>query len=147
MKYTVVNLLFKKKIVMVSLSVVIDVVVKRSKINGLGIFAARNFKKDAIVIKWNAYRELQKQDLENLSKADREHVSFIEGKYILVPADCWVNHSCDSNVRLENFTYVAKKDIKKGDELTADYRKESESGFSMKCTCGSKKCKGTITVK
>ena len=132
---------------MVSLSVVIDVVVKRSKINGLGIFAARNFKKEAVVIKWNAYRELQKQDVENLSKADREHVSFIEGKYILVPADCWVNHSCDSNVRLENFAYVAKKDIKKGDELTTDYRKESESGFSMKCTCGSKKCKGTITVK
>ncbi len=125
---------------------VIEVVVKRSDIHGLGIFAAKNFRKDAVVIKWNSHRELSKQDVEALSKADREHVSFIDGKYVLVPANGWVNHSCEPNVRLENFCYVAKKDIKIGQELTTDYRKESEKGFVMKCTCGSKKCKGSVTV-
>ena len=126
---------------------VIEVVVKRSKISGLGIFAARNFKKEALVIKWSSYRELLKQDVENLPKADREHVSFINGKFVLVPPDGWVNHSCDPNVRLVDFSYFAKRKIEKGEELTADYTEESDKGFSMKCNCGSKNCKGHISVK
>jgi hypothetical protein len=48
--------------------VVIEVVVKRSKINGLGIFAARDFKKEALVIKWSSCRELSKQDVKNWLK-------------------------------------------------------------------------------
>jgi SET domain-containing protein len=127
--------------------VVIEVVVKRSKINGLGIFTARNFRREQLVIKWSSHRELSKQEVENLPKTDREHVSFINGKYVLAPPDGWVNHSCDSNVRLSDFCYFAKRDIKKGEEITADYREESEKGFEMKCNCRSKNCKGYISVQ
>jgi SET domain-containing protein len=127
--------------------VVVEVVVKRSKINGLGIFAARDFKKEALVIKWSSCRDLAKQDVEKLTKKTREHISFIGGKYVLVPPDGWVNHSCDPNVRLSDFCYFAKRNIKKGEEITTDYREESEKGFEMKCNCESKNCKGHILVQ
>jgi len=47
---------------------------------------------------------------------------------------------------LEDFCYYAKRDIEKGDEITADYRNESEKGFSMKCNCKSNNCVGKIIV-
>lgn len=122
------------------------VVVKKSKISGLGIFAARSFRKGDLVIQWGSHRELSKEDLERLPAKEKEHVSFIENMYVLVPPEGWVNHSCDPNVRLDNFCYLAKRDIKKGEEITSDYREESAKGFSMKCNCGSKNCSGYIEV-
>jgi SET domain-containing protein len=78
---------------------------------------------------------------------DKEHISFIGDKYVLVPPDGWVNHSCAPNVRLADFFYFAERAIKKGEEITADYRRESKAGFQMKCNCGSKNCTGSITVE
>ncbi len=123
-----------------------NVEVKRSKISGFGIFAAKSFKNAELVIKWSSHRELSKQEVDRLSKEDREHVSFIGGRFVLVPPDGWVNHSCDPNVRLDGFCYFAKRGIAKGGEITADYREESETGFWMKCNCASLKCKGYISV-
>lgn len=120
---------------------------KKSQINGLGIFATKDFKKGELVIRWSAYKELSEQEVKSLPKEDREHVSFINNVYVLVPPDGWVNHSCDPNVRLENFCYIAKRGIRKGEEITADYREESEIGFQMKCNCGSKNCTGHISVQ
>lgn len=123
-----------------------DVEVKKSEISGLGIFAMRPFRKAELVIKWSPHRELSKQEVDSLSKEDRAHVSFIGGKFVLVPPDGWVNHSCDPNVCLDGFCYYAKRGIEKGEEITADYREESEVGFWMKCNWRGKKCKGYISV-
>ena len=123
-----------------------EIAVKKSSIDGLGIFAKKNFRKDELVIRWSSHRELSKDEIGKLSKKDQEHVSFINGKYILVPPNGRVNHSCDPNVRLNNFCYFAKQDIQADEEITADYREESEKGFAMKCNCKSKNCTGYISV-
>lgn len=61
-----------------------------------------------------------------------------------------INHSCDPNLYTWNFKghilYMSKRAIRRGEELTVDYR------FSAKiepvpCTCGSAKCRGTINLK
>ncbi len=121
-------------------------VVGQSSISGNGIFAARSFKKDEIVIRWDPHKTISKQEAENLPAEEKEHLSYVEDQYVLVPPNGRVNHSCDPNLLLEDFCYFAKRDIKNGEELTADYRKESEKGFTMKCNCRSKNCKGTIEV-
>ncbi len=123
-----------------------EVVVKPSKISGNGIFASRDFEKNELVIRWSTHRELTKQDVESLPNGEKEHVSFIDNRFVLVPPNGWVNHSCDPNVVLIDFCYFANRDIMKGEEITADYRKESERGFWMKCNCGSKNCVGYISV-
>lgn len=124
----------------------IDVVIKKSKIHGEGIFAARDYNKCEVVIRWSTHYKLSKKEVSKLLEKEKQNVAYINGKYILVPPEGRLNHSCNSNVYLdkENFCYVAKRNIKKGEELTTDYRKESEPGFEMICKCGSKNCHGNI---
>ena len=55
----------------------------------------------------------------------------------------YVNHSCKANTYSKNGFDIAKRDIKKGEEITADYTKEDVL-FGFKCGCNSKTCKGTI---
>jgi SET domain-containing protein len=127
-------------------SLVKDTVVKDSQISGKGILAVCTFIKGALVIRWSSYKTLTKQEMEHLPEREKEHVSFIDGAYVVVPPESRVNHSCDPNVYLKNYCYYAKRDVEVGEEITADYRLESDAGFMMKCNCGSKNCKGYISV-
>jgi hypothetical protein len=64
------------------------------------------------------------------------------------PADL-MNHSCDPNVWMEDeVTLVARRDVRAGEELTADYAMfEADEGYVMPwaCGCGSRLCRHTIT--
>ena len=123
-----------------------DVIFKKSRIHGKGVFAARDFKKGEVVISWSTHAELSKEEAERLSEG-KQNISYIKGKYTQVPPEGRVNHSCNPNVYLDrNFHYIAKKDIRKNEEVVADYRKESEPGFEMVCRCGSKNCRRLIKV-
>jgi SET domain-containing protein len=122
-----------------------DIQVKNSKIEGRGIFAAHDFKKGDIVIKWDVSHTLTEMQVENLSKNEKKYVAFLNNKYILMkPPACYVNHSCDANTCAKNFCDIAKRDIKKGEEITGDYSEDETPGFEMKCNCGSKQCKKII---
>jgi len=63
----------------------------------------------------------------------------------------FINHSCDPNMwMVDAYTLVAKRDIKSGEELTADYAlwEADENFFSAwKCKCGSPLCRGRVTGK
>ncbi len=56
------------------------------------------------------------------------------------------NHSCDPNGGIRNQSELfALRDIKKGEELTYDYSTTvSPTVWSMKCKCGSEKCRKII---
>ncbi len=135
---------YEKDVSKISMS---DIAVKKSKIHGAGIFATRDFEKGKIVIKWQPEKQISKQDFQKLSKEGRKNISFIDGIFVLVPKEARLNHSCNPNVFLKNFCYIAKKNIKNGEEITTDYSKESESEFEMICKCGSRKCNKIIKVK
>lgn len=118
-----------------------DVIVKKSKIEGLGVFASRNFKKGEVVIKWDVSHQLTSEEVKNLQTQEKRYVAFLDGKYILMqPPARYVNHSCDVNTYAKNFCDIAKRDIKKGEEITGDYSENETPGFEMVCHCGSKNC-------
>jgi len=120
-----------------------DIIVKKSKITGQGIFAERNFKKGEVVLKWNP-KPLKKSDIKNLSKKERTYVAIIDKKYYLMqPPERFVNHSCESNTKPKDNCDVAIRDIKKGEEITSDYG-DMEGLEGFRCRCGSKSCKGII---
>jgi SET domain-containing protein len=122
-----------------------DVIVKDSKIHGKGVFAARNFKKGEIVLKWDISHELTKEQLDKMPENEKRYVTFFNGKFVLMqPPERYVNHSCVANTYANNFCDVAKRDIKKGEEITADYAEEGVPDLNMKCKCGSKNCRGVI---
>ena len=126
-----------------------SVVVKKSKIHSKGVFANRDFKKGEVVIKYNL-KPLTRQEFDNLPESEKHFTSKEGDKYWLFsPPERYVNHSCEPNTNpniKEKFDF-AIRDIKKGEEILADYTKDNVPGLYMKCNCGSKKCKGIITSK
>ena len=124
-----------------------SVIVKKSKIHGKGVFANRDFKKGEVVIKYNL-KPLSKQEFDNLPESEKHFTSKEGDKYWLFSTpERYVNHSCEPNTNpnIKDKFDFAIKDIKKGDEILADYTKDNVPGLNMKCSCGSKKCKGVIT--
>lgn len=126
----------------------------------VGVFVVREIKKDSVVVEasqflcekfipWNKFN-----DLDPVTK--RKVMDYCSGDKngFYVPPDlnylsiAWhLNHSCKPNVGFsESYDFVAMRNIKKGEELFWDYCfDESNPDFKMKCSCGSKKCRGIIT--
>lgn len=119
------------------------VVIKKSRINKKGVFAAQNFKRGEVVLKWNP-KILTKSEVDKLPKSRKHDVDKItENKYVLQsPPERFMNHSCEPNTRVKNHSDVAIKNIKKGEEITSDYGEGVLITFE--CRCGSRKCRGTI---
>ena len=118
-------------------------VVKKSRINKRGFFAARNFRKGEVVLRWHP-KILTKAAVDKLPLSRKHDVDQVgKNRYVLQnPAERFMNHSCEPNTRVRNQTDVAIRDIKKGEEITSDYGKGLILVF--KCDCGSKKCRGII---
>lgn len=58
----------------------------------------------------------------------------------------YINHSCNPNCGIKGeITFVAIRDISKGEEITVDYAFIDNEEYSFKCTCGAKNCRDTIT--
>ncbi len=125
-----------------------DIIVKKSKIEGLGVFANRDFKKDEVVIKYGKSKKINKNEYEALPKEEKSRVSLVNGEYIHFQApERYVNHSCDANIYSKDFCDVAKRDIKKGEEITSDYDEEGGLNANFKCRCGSKDCRDIVKGK
>ena len=124
-----------------------DIIIKKSKIHGKGVFAARDFNKDEVIIDWSTCTtQLTKKQVDSLTNSKKRYVSYIGNeKYVLFSSPGkYVNHSCNPNTKAINKCDVAIRQIKKGEEITADYIAEKVPGLNMKCKCGSKKCRGII---
>lgn len=122
-----------------------NVIVKKSKIEGIGVFANRNFKKGETIFEWGDIA-LTNEELNGLSEKDRKIAFFYKGKHHLqkTPAR-YINHSCDPNTKVVNGSSdVAIKEIKKGEEITSDYPDFLPTDKVAKCNCKSENCKGAI---
>ena len=85
------------------------------------------------------------KEAKKVPEEEQKFVYYAGDKRILVkPPARFVNHSCDPNTFIRNFRGIAKRDIKKGEEITEDYSKENNPNLNMKCNCGSKNCRGII---
>jgi SET domain-containing protein len=121
--------------------------IKKSKINEKGAFAARDFKKGEIVLHWDTTQQLTKAEMDKLPILEKEnYVSLCNGKLTHMQApERYVNHSCNPNTTVKDFCDVAIREIKKGEEITSDYANDAHSANkTMKCTCGANKCKKII---
>ena len=125
-----------------------NVIIKESKIEGKGVFAARGFKKGEIVIKWDISHQLSPEEAKEISKNEKKYLAHVNDKIIVQqPPAKYVNHSCNPNTHVENFSDIAIRNIKKGEEITSDYSSDLGPNETMRCNCESKNCKRTITGK
>ena len=122
-----------------------NVIVKKSKIEGIGVFANRDFKKDEIVMKWDLSVKITPEEVKKLPKSEQKFVMKYKNTLIYNQSpEKYVNHSCDGNSYEKDYCDIALRDIKKGEEITSNYGKAEKSKPHFKCNCGSKKCNHMI---
>ncbi len=130
--------------------------VRRSAIEGRGIFAIERIEKGEIVaIKGGHIFNGQK--LKELEKSLGSAEIQIGEDLFVGPvtheereaAMLFLNHSCDPNVGVKGqIIFVAMQDIEVGEELTQDWAMtDDDDSTHMKCNCGSPQCRGLITGK
>ena len=122
-----------------------NVEVKESTINGLGVFATKDFKKGDIVLKWDLSQQISKEEADSLSSEQKKYITLLNNKYtIMQEPENRVNHSCSPNTTSKDFCDIASRDIKKGEEITGNYNEVVSGGPKIKCNCGSPNCCGFV---
>jgi len=119
--------------------------VRRSGIDGLGVFALRPFSRGEVVLRWDVSRRVPKGHAAGLPDSEKIYLHpYDEDSLVLVqPPERYVNHSCDNNTSVRDFCDVAVRDIGVGEEITSDYEADG-AGLKFECRCGSANCRGSI---
>ena len=141
-----------------------NIVVRRSAIQGRGVFATRDLKRGERIVEYTGERISNEEasaryDDEKVSR----HHTFLFGVDDDLCIDGvrggndarFINHSCDPNAfakieRRRVFIY-ARRAIRAGDEILYDYWYSVDEGYTLDdlkriypCRCGSPKCRGTM---
>jgi uncharacterized protein len=133
---------------------------RRSSIQGRGLFAARTIRKGTRIIEYTGERIGEEEaDKRYDEKRMRRHHTFL---FTLTPKvvvdgavggneSIYINHSCDPNceaVIYDRKIFIhALRTIYPGEELVYDYQYEHTSKADEKyyvCRCGASQCRGTI---
>jgi uncharacterized protein len=123
-----------------------NVVVKKSKVQGKGVYANKNFKESEIILKIDDSHVVK--DVLKLTKKQNEYDCdyLSNGKVILMQSpEKYINHSCNPNSYVKTIKDIRKvlaiRIINKGEEITFDYSINGYNDGTFKCRCGSKNCR------
>lgn len=123
--------------------------VKKSKLEGTGLFALNDIKKgekvaviNGPIIKWNVVDQ-------KTSSYGPNWIGYGKNKWIETQRPfIYFNHSCEPNTGIKGSrTIIALKNIKKDEEVTFDYSITEEDllwKLDKKCRCNTKTCRGII---
>jgi len=120
-----------------------DVEVRKSGIQGTGLFACRAFKAGDVVLQWKLEKKIDATELSSLDFEERTYLHPLdEHTYaILQPPERFVNHSCNNNTVVRNLCDIAVRDIQVGEEITSDYSSSDSGDQSFQCACGAPNCR------
>lgn len=115
---------------------------------GKGVFADRSFDVGEEIYRFPVGRFLDKKEYDLLSVDEKKCVDIVDDHYELVePPACFVNHSCNPNIREENHVAYAIRAIAAQDEITIDYDPISYIQTPFTCHCGASNCRGVVKGK
>jgi len=120
-----------------------DVGTEKAGRKGKGVFAKASFKAGKFIFQAKRGKIITTRSTKRLKGSDRKYLDEA-GKYrweIMQPPEKYLNHSCNPNTIRRGRSYFALQSIKKGEELTVEYRVNAHDGQRWHCYCGSKGCK------
>jgi len=127
--------------------------VRPSPIHGRGLFATRSIRRGEIVaVKGgHVFDRRSRQRVARLTGFS--FIQIEEGLYIgarrpieVKRNKLFINHSCHPNLGIRGqITFVARRDIAAGEELTYDWAMEENAAASTRCTCGARNCRKVLT--
>ncbi|MBI4170669.1 MAG: SET domain-containing protein [Candidatus Aenigmarchaeota archaeon] len=96
-----------------------DVIVKSAGRKGKGVFAARDFKKGEVVLIYKKSKILNKHEIPKRWTGKYKYLDVVgQDKFMIMkPPERYINCSCDPNVYVKNWKFVAMHPIKKGGEF------------------------------
>src|SRR3989344_7616464 len=120
--------------------------VKKSGIEGMGVFALKNFKEGEMVYSFEKGKIIGVADIPNVPDVEKRYLDEIRKDEfeVIKPPARYVNHSCNPNVMEKERTAYALGNIKKGEEITIDYDKIAYLEKPFECRCGSKNCRSFV---
>jgi SET domain-containing protein len=123
-----------------------DVVVRDAPPKGKGVFALRSFRKGEFIFRRRHGRIVSNRQLAQLTVDDRRHLTELDfdRSAVLLPPGCYLNHSCEPNAMRLGVKVFAWRAIRKGEEITIDYRLNAFGDERSRCLCGSRSCGGEI---
>jgi SET domain-containing protein len=128
-------------------------VIKRSPIEGKGLFARRSIRRGEIVaikgghiLDGRALRRVK-------SRVAYSYIQIADGFFIGATTAAevrrnklFLNHSCAPNIGiLGQIIFVALRHIQPGEELTYDWAMEENTAERTRCRCGAPECRRTLT--
>ena len=141
--------------------------IRSSPTHGCGAFATRTIRKGARIVEYRGARSSWDVASERppSDPSDPYHTLLFEladGSVIDAGvrgnAARWINHGCDPNCEAIEYddgrVFIhARRTIRKGEELTYDYRLSFVGPISrrareaLRCRCGARRCRGTLLLK
>jgi len=132
--------------------------VKNTNDKGKGLFSSCDIKKGTKIfsIDLSKKKSYSQKEISQNPKMQSDHWDYIGRKRYVISFHpySYMNHSCDPNTLVKHTsisksTFVAIKNIKKGEELTYDYGVNAIDQFGkndwiLNCKCGNKNCRKKI---
>lgn len=123
--------------------------VKKSKINGKGLFAAKEYNRGQFIEYIHGSKVLIRKFNKKIYKKTFNWIAVSRFTFINTDESVFrfINHSCEPNAAIKGErTVYALRPIKCGEEVTIDYSlNEVDPDFLMSdCHCGSKFCRKNI---
>jgi uncharacterized protein len=132
-------------------------VVRRSAIEGRGLFFAEDMAADTVLIRLGG-RLVTSTELDALIAAADAHpdlpyvdtITIYEDAHLVIPPRTAIhfgNHSCDPTLwHVGPYELATRRDVAGGEEATIDYGTQSGAdGFVMDCSCGAGRCRGRVS--
>jgi SET domain-containing protein len=125
-----------------------------SRIHRWGVYATERIPRGRKVIEYTGERINRKETKRRATASEFTYLFTLDAYWTIDGAVRgsgaeYINHSCDPNLVSRivkgHILYVSLRDIRKGEELTIDYRFEKKVD-KVSCRCGSPKCRGTINL-
>jgi SET domain-containing protein len=133
---------------------------RNSQIDRIGLFVLDSIPARRKVIEYAGERIPMREGVRRFWRIERTKGS--KRMYLAKLSRSWVidgavggngseliNHSCDPNLFIKRergkINYYSKRRIRRGEELTVDYRYTPDSA-QVPCCCGSANCRGTINL-
>jgi len=118
--------------------------------SGLGLFAAKPFKKREYIVTYRG-RRIRSAQADALEAKGSRYMFEINSRWTIDGSKRWnvaryVNHSCRPNAEAverkgPTIVYIARRKIKPEEEITVDYGKDYFDTFITKSRCRCVKCK------
>jgi len=107
----------------------------------------RPFRRGEFIFRRRHGRIVTNAKLGSLSREDRRHLCELDydRSAVLLSPGCYLNHSCEPNAMRSGVKVFAWRRIRRGEEITIDYRLNAFGSQGWKCSCGTASCPGKVT--